>query len=128
MVLLASCTEIEKTPRPDNFYGDDKMADIMTDLYLMESSMTTNRRNFTDLKMLPNDYIYKKYGTDSVTFKENLYYYSDRHIEYKELMVMVEERLNILKDTVAARQKKQLNESGGPEKKLDTTLILDPDN
>ena len=84
--LLVSCADIQETPKPDRFYGDDKMVEMMTDLYLIEASMTSNRQTFTDLQMLPHDFIYKKYETDSITFSQNLiYYYTDRNIMYKEL-------------------------------------------
>jgi len=128
IVLLVSCSDIKNEPRPDDFYGDDKMADIMTDLYLMEAAMTTNRATFADLKTLPSDYIYKKYKTDSVTFKENLYYYSDRNQEYKALMVMIESRLKSVKDTVDARRDKAMKEKGKFLKVKDTVPQLDPDN
>ena len=86
ILIAAACADINHEPKPDDFYGDEKMADMLTDLYLMESSMTSNREGFTDLKMLPKDFIYKKYETDSVTFKDNIYYYADRVEKYLQLM------------------------------------------
>ncbi|BAO55156.1 hypothetical protein NMS_1147 [Nonlabens marinus S1-08] len=94
--------------RPEDFYGDDKMADILTDLYLMEAAMTTDRGMFTDLKVLPNEYIYKKYDTDSLTFKENLFYYSDNVEDYQVLMEKVKEKMNVIKDSITVREQRDL--------------------
>jgi len=103
-IILTACSDIKHLDKPGDFYGDDKMADILTDLYLMEATMTTNREAFTKLQVLPSDFIYNKYETDSTAFKENLNYYSDRVKEYQELMVLVEQRMDVLRDSISARQ------------------------
>jgi hypothetical protein len=130
VVALSACSDIKNTPKPDDFYGDDKMADIMTDLYLLEATMTSDRGAFTDLQVLPSDFIYEKYETDSLTFQENLYYYSDRTLVYDLLMDQVEERLDVLLDSVAVRQVKESKrkEEEYKAKAKERTLELDPDN
>jgi hypothetical protein len=129
VIVVSSCSDIKYTPKPDGFYGDNKMADIMTDLYLLEASMTSNRGAFTDLQILPSDFIYKKYATDSITFQENLYYYSDRTEAYDLLMDQVQDRLDVLLDSVVVRQE---NESRLKEEEYKAKerkpLGLDPDN
>jgi hypothetical protein len=104
------------------------MADIMTDLYLLEASMTSDRGAFTDLQILPSDFIYEKYATDSLTFQENLYYYSDRTEEYDLLMDQVQERLDVLLDSVAVRQERESRRKEEEYKAKERTLELDPDN
>lgn len=106
LIFLASCSDINNVERPDDFYGDEKMVEIMTDLYLMEASMTANRTAFTSLEMLPHDFIYEKYKTDSIVFSKNLNYYADRNSKYKEIMEQVQLKLEVIKDTVAVRQRK----------------------
>jgi hypothetical protein len=128
VVVLSACSDIKYTPKPDDFYGDDKMADIMTDLYLLEATMTSDRGAFTDLQVLPSDFIYKKYETDSLTFQENLYYYSDRTLVYDLLMDQVDERLDVLLDSVAVRQVKESKRKEEEYKAKERTLELDPDN
>ncbi|WP_041495812.1 DUF4296 domain-containing protein [Nonlabens marinus] len=108
LVLVVSCSDVKYLDRPEDFYGDDKMADILTDLYLMEAAMTTDRGMFTDLKVLPNEYIYKKYDTDSLTFKENLFYYSDNVEDYQVLMEKVKEKMNVIKDSITVREQRDL--------------------
>jgi hypothetical protein len=128
VLVLSACSDIKYAPKPDDFYGDDKMADIMTDLYLLEASMTSDRGAFTDLQILPSDFIYEKYATDSLTFQENLYYYSDRTEEYDLLMDQVQERLDVLLDSVAVRQERESRRKEEEYKAKERTLELDPDN
>lgn len=131
LFIVGSCADIQETPKPDRFYGDDLMVEMMTDLYLIEASMTANRQTFTDLQMLPHDFIYKKYETDSTTFSQNLNYYTDRNILYKELMEKVQEKITVLKDTVTARQNLKVEKENNKLKSQDSILtpkIIDPDN
>ena len=127
LFTMAACADIQNAPKPDEFYGDDKMVDIMADLYLMEASMTNNRATFTELKLLPHDFIYDKYDTDSITFTENLFYYTDRNDKYLELMEMVQAQMEVLRDTVDNKMKSKNNNS---QKMLTPKggLERDPDN
>lgn len=127
ILVLVSCSNIEQSPKPDNFYGDGKMADILTDLYLMEATMSSDRAAFTDLQLFPNDFIYKKYETDSLTFESNLLYYSDRVEIYETLMDKVQLRLDVLKDSVAVRQERQQLEKARNATLLDRPLKVDQD-
>ncbi len=128
VLLLASCADLDTVSKPDPFYGDDKMASIFVDLYLMESSMTSNRGMFASLKTLPDDFIYSKYETDSTTFAQNLAYYTDDGPAYKSLLEIVEQRIKVLKDTVAARQKLKAQKTKRAPLSNDVLLEIDPDD
>ncbi|AZQ42892.1 DUF4296 domain-containing protein [Nonlabens ponticola] len=124
--LTTSCTDIQTAEKPDDFYGDQKMADILTDLYLIDGSMSNNRSAFTKLKTLPTDYIYDKYNTDSVTYRENFLYYADRVEEYQQVLEIVEQNLEVVKDSVEARQQRVNKRITTPAEP--TEIIKDPDN
>lgn len=131
LIFLASCSNINHVDRPEDFYGDEKMVEIMTDLYLMEASMTANRTTFASLETLPHDFIYEKYETDSIVFSKNINYYSDRNSKYKEIMEQVQLRLEVIKDTVAVRQRKYTEAQGKlllQRDSLPKPIPIDPDN
>lgn len=104
--ILGACTGIKRAPQPDPFFDKEKMASIMTDVYLVEGSMTANRNSFIDLGLVPNNYIYKKHGIDSISFKNNFNYYSDRLEEFIEVLDIVDEKLLVVKDSINKRQEK----------------------
>lgn len=106
ILILGACTGIKRAPQPDPFFDKEKMASIMTDVYLVEGSMTANRNSFIDLGLVPNDYIYKKHGIDSISFKHNFNYYSDRLEEFIEVLDIVDEKLLVIKDSINKRQEK----------------------
>jgi hypothetical protein len=126
-MLVAACSNLNQAEKPADFYGDEKMAQILTDLYLIEGSMTSNRAAFVDLQTLPNDYIYSKYDTDSLTFQQNLNYYSNRVKLYEQVLNQAQENINGVLDSIRIRQE-ELREQ---ERKLPISidsLELDPDN
>lgn len=128
LVVIAGCSDVKYLDKPDPFYGDEKMAEMLTDLYLMESSMSTNRKAFTDLSTVPKEFIYTKYDTDSISFQQNFYYYSDRVKKYQNVMLLVEERMKVIKDSIAARQEREARQES--EELIEVkpkVLLLDPD-
>ncbi len=104
IIILSSCSGIKKTPEPDPFFDTEKMAAIMTDVYLVEGSMTANRKSFVDLGVVPDEYIYEKHGIDSISFKQNFHYYADRVENFLEVFDIVDAKLTIIKDSINARQ------------------------
>lgn len=109
LLALASCQSFSKSEKPDDFYGDDKMAQIMADLYLYEGVINSNRVALRKTGVLATDLIYNKYNTDSVTYIKNFHYYADREEEYLQLMDRVQEILEQEKDSVSKRQE-ELNQ------------------
>ncbi|MGJ8683670.1 MAG: DUF4296 domain-containing protein [Nonlabens sp.] len=104
VILLGSCSRIERTPKPDPFFDTQEMADIMTDVYLVEGSMTANRKSFAELGIIADDYIYQKHNIDSVSFSNNFNYYADRVDEFLLVLDIVDEKLAVIKDSVNTRQ------------------------
>ncbi|GAK92022.1 hypothetical protein JCM19298_2510 [Nonlabens ulvanivorans] len=80
------------------------MASIMTDVYLIEGSMTSNRKSFVDLGIIPDQYVYQKHGIDSISYKKNFNYYADRVEDFIEVLDLVDVKLLVIKDSVTARQ------------------------
>ncbi|GAL00098.1 MULTISPECIES: DUF4296 domain-containing protein [Nonlabens] len=104
LLIIGACSGINKSPKPDPFFDTEKMASIMTDVYLIEGSMTSNRKSFVDLGIIPDQYVYQKHGIDSISFKNNFNYYADRVEDFIEVLDLVDEKLLVIKDSVTARQ------------------------
>ncbi len=98
-LLCCCCKQVNKSEKPTPFYDQEKMVSIITDMYLMEGSMSTNRKSFLETSIRPDSFLYKKYRIDSIGYVQNFNYYSDRVEEYEEILNLVEKRLkNIQKD------------------------------
>ncbi|MEP3969252.1 MAG: DUF4296 domain-containing protein [Nonlabens sp.] len=95
---------MEKSAKPDNLYDQDKMAAIITDLYIVEGAISSNRTAYIKKGVQPSSYLFEKYTMDSISFQENLNYYTDRVEEYVLIMEKVQDNLKVLQDSVSARQ------------------------
>ncbi|WP_124978815.1 DUF4296 domain-containing protein [Nonlabens xiamenensis] len=120
---LFSCTSVERSKKPERLYSEEKMVDIMTDIYIMESAISSNKRAYEETNIQPSPYIYKKYNTDSLQFQENLFYYLDRIEKYQSLMERVEKKVEVLKDSLAVRQER-INQQYSEEKPIPKDSIL----
>jgi hypothetical protein len=117
--LLTSCTNVKKSEKPDNFYDQEKMVRITTDMYLLEGVMSTNRRSFLKTAVRPDSFLFKKYRTDSLTYAQNFNYYIDRIDEYEVILEKVSERLISIQKGM---NKEELEQS------LNKNLILKEDS
>ncbi|MGB3590665.1 MAG: DUF4296 domain-containing protein [Nonlabens sp.] len=96
LLLFTACSHIELAPKPDDFYDTEKMAAILTDLYLIDGSLQTNRRAFLNTRTRPDSFIYRKHGIDSLTYAQNFNYYTDRTTEYLEVIEQVVKNVEVI--------------------------------
>ncbi len=106
LLLLFACSNVEKAPKPENLLSKEQMATILSDLYLIEGAISSNRSSYIETGIQPSSYIYSKYDIDSLTFKQNLNYYNDRVEDYLFIMDKIQDDLKILQDSVRIRQEK----------------------
>lgn len=115
-LIIASCNQVNYTPKPEPFLSKNKMAAIMTDLYLIEGVFSTNQTAFLKTGTLPHKFIYKKHKVDSLIFQKNFAYYADRPEDYQEILEITNQHLEKQKEKI---ENKLLQER---EKKENTTV------
>ncbi|GMN09847.1 DUF4296 domain-containing protein [Croceitalea sp. MTPC9] len=91
-LLLASCGEKVIEP-PENLVSKEKMAAILYDLAILNSTKGTNptilKKN--SIEVMP--FIFEKHGIDSTQFAESDLYYASIPLEYQNIYESVEARL-----------------------------------
>jgi hypothetical protein len=106
IIFTFSCSNVKKSSKPENLFSKDKMANLLTDLYIIEGAISSNKNAYIQSGVQPSSYIYNKYDMDSLTFKENFNYYTDRVEDYLSIINQVQDNLKSLQDSVSARQEK----------------------
>ncbi len=93
LLALLACnpTGIEK---PDNLIEEEKMVDILHDLYLIEGIRQANPASFQERKLVSSSYIYHKYHIDSLQFVQSDRWYAADMEQYKKMYDRVLERLD----------------------------------
>ncbi|MFT3794948.1 DUF4296 domain-containing protein [Flavobacterium sp.] len=89
MVLLASCKD-QVVEKPEKLLDEGTMANVLYDLAVIEA-MKSRDQGLTG-NSTPQ-YVYKKYGIDSLQFVQNNQYYAAEIAKYKKIYDKVNERL-----------------------------------
>lgn len=71
--------------KPDNLIPEEKMANVLYDLYLIEGMRQSNPATFQELGVEPSAYVYKKYKIDSLQLVRSNHWYADDTERYQAL-------------------------------------------
>jgi hypothetical protein len=107
LVLMVSCNENNKPPKPDNLIPKDKMERILYDLYVINAAKGVNRKLLEDKGIVPESYILNKHQIDSVQFANSNAYYAFDPDVYKEMVEKIKNRLENDKKTFEDLEKKE---------------------
>ncbi len=97
LILVASCQNIEKTPKPENFIPEPEMIDILEDLAKIDAAANLNQKTFDEKGFNATNYIFDKYKIDSAQFAQNNAYYMENLEVSKRMYEEVRRRLEAQK-------------------------------
>ena len=104
--LLFSCNpSIEKPKKPENLIPEDKMVDIMYDVFILNSAKGVNKKMLELNGVLPKDYVFEKYSIDSTQFAESNNYYVYNTKTYESILDKVAEKIEVKKKEYEAIDK-----------------------
>ncbi len=96
LILLASCQDIDRTPKPDNLIPEDKMVEVLTELSILHGARSYNKNLMEEKGINAYPYLTNKFGIDSVQLVQSNNYYAENYKEYQMIYDRVKERLEIL--------------------------------
>ena len=104
LLVLISCVEnlIEK---PDNLIPRDKMVTILEEMAILNAGRTTNTLILKENGIEPTEYLFEKYGIDSISFVESDRYYASLPLEYVSMYEEIEASLIEKKEILDATKK-----------------------
>lgn len=97
VLVFVSCQNVEKTEKPDNLIAEDKMVEVLTEISIMTSARNFNKRKFEATGIEPQEYIYEKFGIDSLQFERSNAFYAENYTEYEDIYLRVKENLQGMK-------------------------------
>lgn len=104
ILLMSSCNDIQKPSKPKNLIPQDKMADIIADISILNAAKSINKYELEDKNLNPENYIYNKYDIDSVQFAESNKYYAYDVKKYEEIYLKAKEKLENQKEEIRKLQ------------------------
>ena len=140
-LLLFSCQDIEKVEKPKNLIPEKKMAEVLTDLSLLNSAKNYNRKILEETGLKPDEYLYSKHNIDSAQLAQSTRYYAANQGNLEAIYKKVKSNLEKLqrdmevlkaieekkKDSIKLLQKDSLNvDSILPRSRFKDSLIPAP--
>ncbi len=107
-LFLISCTSGTILEQPDDLIPQDKMEDILTDMFISASGERVANR-FDEKNNKCFNVICRKYDIDSTQFKKSNYYYTSQIDTYTTILKNVKKKLEHKRDSV--RQIIKVNDS-----------------
>jgi len=86
--------------KPDNLIPKEKMVLILNDLAIVNAAKITNAQILRNHEIEPTEYIFAKYGIDSIQFVESDRYYASVPEEHEEIYTAVEVKLEAEKERI----------------------------
>ncbi len=101
--ILISCGEKVVEP-PENLIEEEQMSLILYDIAILNTTKGTNpailKKN--NIKLMP--FIFEKYKIDSLQFAQSDLYYASIPLKYQEIYETVEERLEVVVNTIKKQE------------------------
>jgi hypothetical protein len=132
LISFVGCNTIDRPKKPKNLIAKDKMSEIMYDLYLLNAAKGVNKKVLELNGIMPVEYVYKKYGIDSLQFVEsNTYYAYDTEV-YAQLVEKVKADLERDKELYEklSEEEQRVKDSirKAKKSKKDSTKIIESDS
>lgn len=105
--LFFSCQNVEKVEKPENLIPQQKMAEVLTDLSLLNSAKNYNRRLLEDTGLKPDEYLYSKHNIDSAQLSQSTRYYASNQNQLEAIYKKVKNNLEKLQRELAKKKKKE---------------------
>ena len=115
-------------PKPDHFLDAKQMEQLLYDLALLESIKNYDAQYLDSLQGTPQEYIYNKYGTDSIAIAQNMIYYASFPKVYDQIVHNVDTRLKEQRDSLQAIQNRPTPKSESKQPELDHINKVDQFN
>lgn len=137
VLVVLGCQSSGKPETPENLISKDKMVDILYDVFVLNAAKGSNKLMLEKNGIYPENYVFEKYGIDSLQFAESNAYYGFFVDDYEAIMADVDQRIqankqkyqNIIDEEGRKKQRekdsiRKLNDSmkikDAPEMKLPT--------
>ncbi len=84
--MTFACQRAKRPERPDNLIPKEKMADILLDMFIVNSAKGVNKRVLERNGVDPETYILDKHGIDSIQFAASNAFYAYDIKDYRQIM------------------------------------------
>ncbi|MBT8358408.1 MAG: DUF4296 domain-containing protein [Deltaproteobacteria bacterium] len=105
ILWVVSCAD-EVIERPDNLIPQEKMINIIYDMAVLNAAKEINTQILSEYIKQPSDFIFNKYGIDSVQYTKSDLFYASIPAEYDKIYNAVKMRLDKEKSEIDEKRRR----------------------
>lgn len=129
LLILAffGCRSSDKPEKPDNLISKEKMVDILYDVFILNAAKGSSKMILEKNGIYPENYVFEKYGIDSLQFAQSNDYYGFYVDDYETIMVNVDQRISAEKkryEMVVEKETKMKERTKDSLRKLKDTIKI----
>lgn len=120
LILFIACRKEQAVKTPKKLIDKAVMVNVFYDLAILDASKYQMMSKTEYQKIVPKEFIFKKYKIDSAQFSQSNIYYASSIEEYKAMFEQVEKRLQTNSnriDTIIKRKQEKLKLNSKPHSK-----------
>jgi len=127
--IILGCQDITEPKKPENLVSSKKMEEIMYASALLNAAKGANAGQLSQTGIKPEKYIEEKFGVDSITYAENIAYYTteiEQFLKMNERISKKLEKLHSEQDSlnkIDKAIKDSIRKAEIKKNKLDTTKV-----
>ena len=114
IMVFSACQDIKQPDRPKDLIPEEKMVDVIADLYLFTATKAYNRNMLQESGLSSEKFIFEKHNIDSLQFeKSNAYYSANLELYgtiHKKAQTLLEDKKTVL-DTLISEINKRREDS-----------------
>jgi hypothetical protein len=99
-LIVFSCSQKGDNKQPNDLISPDQMSELMLDIILMKNIKRQGSYFLNKKEFLVAEYLYEKYGIDSVQLASSQSYYSKNPKKYLPIFKKVQLELKRLNDSI----------------------------
>jgi hypothetical protein len=104
-VFFSCNSAVEKPKKTENIISEEKMVDIMYDVFLLNSAKGVNKKLLELNGVFPEQYVFEKYKIDSTQFANSNNYYAYDTKTYESILNRIKEKIDLKKKEFEALEK-----------------------
>ena len=107
LLMLSSCAQVEEVP-PENLIGEEKMADLIFELAVLEAAKGFVPKDKKERIVLDADSFYQFHDIDSAQFTSSNAYYAKQPKAYLRIVSMANSKLEEFEKNTEESESKML--------------------
>ena len=94
LCLVFSCNKKQRPDPPENLLTKVEMSNILYEMFIINSAKGSSMKILQENGVDPDIFVLERFDIDSTRFVNSNNYYAYSYDDYREIMTLIEERIN----------------------------------